>query len=146
MPTAAKLFAAIAFAAVAFLAAELFKPAMPEGTRFGPFSLICAGLGAICGWVVMGKLTGRGYGQALGFGVRTSVTIAFWALLGFSLLEMVNRSTRMRYDGPMEALTGGLGLMLEYGQLMLTPPVVGCLLLGGALGGAMAEWAGKRWR
>lgn len=145
MPTAAKLAAAIAFAAVAFFAAEVFKPAMPEGTKFGFFSQICAVIGALCGWFVMGGLVGRGYSAAWGSGVRTSITIAFWVLLGTSIYEMVLRSMKMRYDGPMEALTGAMELMMERGLLMLTPEVLGTLLVGGLLGGTLAEWANRRW-
>ncbi|MDZ4094008.1 MAG: TrgA family protein [Paracoccaceae bacterium] len=145
MPTAAKLFAAVAFAAIGYFAAELFKPSMPETTQFGQFSLICAGIGVLCGWIVMGPLAGKGYSAAAGFGTRTAVTIAFWALLGFSIYEMVLRSTKMRYDGPMEAVAGAIGLMAEYGVLMMTPAVLGVLVLGGMLGGMFAEWAARRW-
>lgn len=145
MPTAAKLFAAVAFAIVGYLAAEAFKPAMPEGTQFGVFGLVCAGIGALCGWFIMGRLAGLGYYAASGFGARTSVTLVFWALLAFSLREMILRSTKLRYDGPMEALTAALALMLEYGRLMLTPEVLGTLLVGGLLGGVLTEWAAKRW-
>ncbi|HEX9859354.1 MAG TPA: TrgA family protein, partial [Paracoccaceae bacterium] len=79
-------------------------------------------------------------------GVRTSVTIAFWALLGFSGYVMILRSMDLRYDGPMEALTATVDLMLEHGVQMATPKVLGTLFLGGLLGGLLAEWAGKRWR
>src|SRR6056297_1256011 len=106
MPTAAKLLAAVAFAALGFLAAETVKPHMVEGTQFGVFSYICAGIGALCGWMVMGGLVGAGYRAAAGYGVRTAATLVFWALLGFSIYEMILRATKMRYDGPMDALTG----------------------------------------
>ncbi|NUB45158.1 TrgA family protein [Fertoebacter nigrum] len=146
MPTAAKLVAAIVFAALGFMAAELFKPAMPEGTQFGLFSPICAGIGLLCGWIVMGPLAGRGTWAAMGSGVRTAATIAFWALLGFSIYEMVLRSMKLRYDGPMEAVLAVFDLMLERGRLMLMPDLLGLLLLGGLLGGVLVEWAGRRWR
>ncbi len=146
MPTAAKLFAALAFAATGFFAAELFKPGMPPGTVFGPFSLVVAGIGALTGWLVMGDLTGRGYRAAAGFGLRTALTVTFWALLAFSILEMVKLATKMRYDGPMDAIIGIFQLMLEYGRLVLLPPVLIALGVGGVLGGWLAEWAGRRWR
>jgi hypothetical protein len=146
MPTAAKLVAAIVFAALGFMAAELFKPAMPEGTQFGLFSPICAGIGLLCGWIVMGPLAGFGTGAAMGSGVRTAATIAFWALLGFSIYEMVLRSMKLRYDGPMEAVLAVFDLMLERGRLMLMPELLGLLLVGGLLGGVVVEWAARRWR
>lgn len=146
MPTAAKLFASLAFALVAFVAAELFKPAMPEGTQFGYFSFINAGIGLLCGWRIMGTLTGHGYKPAMASGVRTSVTILFWAVLGFSINEMIHRSMKMRYDGPFEAVVGVFDLAFEYLILMGRADFIGALVIGGALGGALAEWAGKRWR
>lgn len=146
MPTAAKLFAALAFFATGYLAAEAFKPGMPEGTPFGHFSLIVAGIGALTGWMVMGGLAGRGYGAAAGFGLRTSITIAFWALLLFSTWQMIGLSIKMRYDGPMDALIGVFELMFENGKLVLAPPVLVALGAGGILGGWLAEWAGRTWR
>lgn len=146
MPTAARLIAGVIFAAVAALAAHLFIPALPEGTQVGYLREISAGLGLICGWMIMGRLTGKGYGEAMGSGIRTAISIAFWALLGFSIYVMVDKSTRMLYDGPMAALLGTFDLMLGYGKMMLTPGVLGTLLIGGIIGGVLAEWGGRRWR
>lgn len=146
MPTAAKLFAALAFFVVGFVTAEAFKPGMAEGTPFGPFSLIVAGIAALNGWLIMGGLAGRGYGASAGFGMRTSVTFVFWALLLFSTYQMVILATKMRYDGPMDAIIGIFELMFENGQLLLTPPVLGSMAVGGILGGWLSEWASRRWR
>ncbi|QYK41134.1 MAG: TrgA family protein [Paracoccaceae bacterium] len=146
MPTAAKLFAAIAFFVVGFMAAEAFKPGMPEGTPFGHFSLIVGAIGGLTGWMVMGALAGRGYGASAGFGLRTSVTLTFWALLVFSVYQMIGLATKMRYDGPMDAIVGVFELMLENGQMLLNAPVLIALGVGGILGGFSAEWAARRWR
>lgn len=146
MPTAAKLFAAVVFAVVGYLAAEAYKPGMPEGTQFGLFSELTAFIGLLCGWMVMGVLAGQGYGRAAGYGLRTSATLVFWALLLFSVYEMILRSMKMRYEGPMEALVGVFDLMLQHGLLVLTVPVLAVLAAGGVLGGWAAEFAGRRWR
>jgi hypothetical protein len=119
---------------------------MPEGTQFGLFSLLVAGIGLLCGWMVMGTLAGQGYGRSAGFGLRTSATLVFWALVVFSVYEMIVRSTKMRYDGPMEALVGVFDLMLQHGVLVLTVPVLAVLAAGGVLGGWAAEFAVRRWR
>lgn len=145
MPTAGKLVAAVLFAAIAWLAAELFKPAMPEGTPFGHFSLICAGVGAVCGWLVMGRRTGYGASAAISAGIQTSVTLTFFALLGFCIYLMLRRATRLMYDDPMQAIIGVFELMVEHGLLMLTAPVLGTLLLGGVLGGLVTDWTARRW-
>lgn len=145
MPTAAKLVAAVMFAAVGFLAAQAYVPSLPEGTQIGFLREICAGLGLVIGWFVMGRLVGKGYVEAVGFGIRTSVTLLFWAVLGFSIYEMILRSTKMMYDGPMEALLGVFDLVIYYGKMMGSPEFIGTLLIGGVLGGIAAEWAGRRW-
>jgi hypothetical protein len=145
MPTAAKLVAAVMFAAVGFLAAQAYVPSLPEGTQIGFLREICAGLGLVIGWFVMGRLVGKGYVEAVGFGIRTSVTLMFWAVLGFSIYEMILRSTKMMYDGPMEALLGVFDLVIYYGKMMGSPEFIGTLLIGGVLGGIAAEWAGRRW-
>lgn len=145
MPTAAKLVAAVMFAAVGFLAAQAYVPSLPEGTQIGFLREICAVLGLVIGWFVMGRLVGKGYVEAVGFGIRTSVTLLFWAVLGFSIYEMILRSTKMMYDGPMEALLGVFDLVIYYGKMMGSPEFIGTLLIGGVLGGIAAEWAGRRW-
>jgi hypothetical protein len=145
MPTISKLIAAVVFAAVAFLQAEAFKPGMPEGTQFGQFSLICAGIGLLCGWIVMGGLVGKGYRQAAGSGVRTAVTYTVWAVLICSIILMVRKALKMRYDSPMEAIVDIFALGLENGARLFTPGVLGVLFIGGILGGLCAEWAKKRW-
>ncbi|MFC2969055.1 TrgA family protein [Acidimangrovimonas pyrenivorans] len=145
MPTAAKLIAAIAFALVAYSGAEAFKPAMPPDTQFGYFSYVCAGIGLLCGWQLMGDLVGRSYRFAIAAGLRTSATIVFFALLLFSARQMVLRSMKMRYHGPVDALQAMFGLAVDYGRMMLTPDVLIALLVGGAFAGLLTEWVSRRW-
>jgi hypothetical protein len=146
MPTAAKLFAAVGFALVAFMACEVFKTTVPERTVWGVFNPVGAAIGFLCGWRVMGRLAGQGYGSALGYGLRTSVTILFWILLVWSIHQMIMRSLNMRYGGPMEAILGIFEFMLEFGREAATPQVLGALAVGGVLGGWLAEFAARRWR
>lgn len=146
MPTAAKFAAALCFAMFGAVAAEMVKPALPEGTQFGYFVPICALIGLLNGWLVMGVLVGHGYRTAMGSGVRTAVTVVIWALLVFSIYQMVLRSMSVnRYDGPMEAVVAAFGLMLDYGKVLLTPAILGTFFVGGVIGGAITEWVGKRW-
>lgn len=146
MPTAAKMTAAIAFLAVAFFAAELYKPGLPPETQWGNFSLICAGLGALCGWIISGSRAGRGMRPAAGTGLRTAATVAFWALVGFSIWEMLSRSVDRRYRGVFEAIEGTFDIMLAYGAALLRPEPVIVLVIGGVLAGLLVEWAGRQWR
>lgn len=145
MPTASKIVAAICFAIFGAIAAQTVKPAMPEGTQFGYFIEITALIGLLNGWWIMGRLTGQGYRDAMGSGVRTAITIVVWALVVFSIYKMIVLSTHLRYDGPMEAVTAAFGIMLDYGKLLLSPVILGTFLIGGLIAGAVTEWAGRRW-
>lgn len=146
MPTAAKLTAAVIFAILGFFAVQLYLPHLPQELPVGLLRESAAVLGIIIGWRVMGRLAGRGYIEAVGSGIRTSVALVFWALLLFAIQLMIKRAFKMMYEGPMEALIGVFSLMLEYGRALWAADVLALLLLGGALGGIVTEWAGKRWR
>lgn len=145
MPTISRLIAAVFFGATAYLTAEAFKLGMPEGTQFGQFNLLCAVIGLLCGWIVMGSLTGKGYRASAGFGVRTSVTFTAWSILACCIILMVRKAFKKRYDSPMEAIVDIFALALENGLRLFTPEVLSILFIGGILGGLCAEWAKKRW-
>ncbi|WP_212525755.1 TrgA family protein [Actibacterium sp. MT2.3-13A] len=146
MPTAARLFAALAYAVVAFAASERFKPLLPEGLDTGYLSEINAAIGLLSGWFVMGRLAGDGYLRAVTHGVRTTAVLAFYVLLAHSVREMFRLSMRMRYDGPLEAVVGVFEVAMDYGRMIVTAPeVMGILLLGGVLAAWVAEFAARRW-
>lgn len=146
MPTAAKLVSALFFLILCYIAAESYKPLMPPDTTFGQFSHVCAGIGALSGWLVMGRLAGHGYGLAASSGLRTMATAVFFALLLFSGREMILRSLHLRYKGPFEAVQAMAELMAGYAQLMLSPVFLAVVLMGGMAGGLVAEWTSLRWR
>lgn len=147
MPTAAKLVSAITFAFVAFLAAHLYSLSMPEGQPRGVLREVSAVVGVLCGWFVMGPFSHRTRGRidAMGAGVRTSLTIVVLVLLIFACVEMFDRAIKGRYDTPLDALLGVLEQMFVYAPPVARPDVLGVLLLGGLFGGAVAQWAGRRW-
>ncbi|MBY6047628.1 TrgA family protein [Vannielia litorea] len=160
MPTATKLMSALVFALLAFFASEVFKPLLPEGTKMGLLSFVNAGIGLLCGWMIMGRLAGRGKFAAAGGGVRTSLALAFWCLLFWSIWEMLRQSTRPgTYEGVVEAINGAFALMFDYALLILTdarmaftlaegsyflPQVPVVLIVGGMLCGWFAEWTEER--
>lgn len=146
MPTAAKLFGALAFAVLGWFSAHLFSKGLPDGAQIGILREIVAAVGVISGWRVMGANAGRGYYAAMGTGIRAGIVMVFFSLLGFAIYEMVLLSIKMRYDGPMEAVLGVFDLMIEYGRLLLTSDVLVTLLGGSILGGWIAEFAGRHWR
>ncbi len=146
MPTTAKLVAAVLFALIGWLAANAHVPALGEGAAIGRFREIAALIGLVVGWGTMGSLVGKGYSDAIGSGLRTSITLVFFALLIFSTWLMFKQTEKMAYDGPMEAVLGVFAFMLEHGRKMLTPGVLGVLVIGGAGAGLLTEWASRRWR
>jgi hypothetical protein len=145
MPTAPKLFSAVFFALLAAVAAHLFIPVLPEGTQTKMFRELSAVIGFFCGWFIMGRSTGRGTTEAINRGLVTAVATLFWCLLVFSIYFMIRKSTRMMYDGPMEAVLGVLELMLEYGALLKHPTTPAVLIGGGILGGMLTEAVSRRW-
>jgi len=145
MPTAAKLVAAVLFAVIGVWAVQVCLPLLPEATPTGGLVPSAVVIGLLCGWLIMGRSAGRGYGTAIGTGLSTGVAMAFWMLVLWSLVEMIERSTKMRYDGPMEAVLGGLGLMVEYAAFVVNTQVLGVLLIGSAVSGAVVEWSARRW-
>jgi hypothetical protein len=145
MPTAAKLVASVLFALLSFFIADLYAQGITDGTRTTYLLPGCTAIGLICGWRVMGRLVGKGMGDALGSGIRTALTIVFFSLLLFSIYEMVVTSTKGLYDGPMEAVLAIFDIMLKYGRGLVTPELIGTILVGGGLAGMATEWADRRW-
>ncbi|SMX34676.1 TrgA family protein [Actibacterium lipolyticum] len=146
MPTAARLIAAICFAAVAYFASDSFKVLLPEGTKTDMFSEINALIGAIIGWRVMGRVAGHGYRDAINSGLQTSATMVFYVMLFHSVAQMLKNSTRLNYDGPMEAIVGIFELAVEYGAMMVTSAeVMIIVIVGGILAAWMTEWVAARW-
>ncbi len=145
MPTAAKLVAAVAFALVGWLAALAYIPQLPEGTGTGSFPEITAGIGFLLGWLTMGPNVGRGYKEALSYGLRTSIFLVFWTLFIFSIVRMISRSTKMQYHNAGEAVLDVPMQMLEYARLLPATEIVVTLVIGGILGGLVTEFA-RKWR
>jgi len=147
MPTAAKLVAAIAFGFVAFLAAHLYALSVPNGRPVGVLREVSAVVGVLCGWFVMGPFAHRARGsvEAMGTGIRTSLTIVVWVVLIFACADMLDRAVKGRYDTPLDALLGVFEQALVLLPNLAKPDVLGVLLLGGLFAGALAQWAGKRW-
>ncbi|MCU0800586.1 MAG: TrgA family protein [Rhodobacteraceae bacterium] len=145
MPTAAKLVSAVLFALLGFFVADLYAQGITTGERTTWLHEGAAVVSLICGWRVMGRLVGKGNSAAVGSGLRTALTALFFTLLFFAIYEMVVISTKGRYDGPMDAVLAIFEIMLEKGRGLLTPEIIGSILVGGALGGIAAEATSRRW-
>jgi hypothetical protein len=146
MPTAAKLAAAIGFLLVGFFTAEVMKPSLPEGTSLGWFSVVCAVLGFLAGWFIMGTSPLANPVKAMGAGLKTAIILLFWGLALFSIYTMLVRAMDRRYRGIMDAVEGTLAIMVDFMRILLDAPLVlGVLVIGGMLAGVFTRWAGVRW-
>ena len=145
LPTAGKLIGGVSFAVVGWIAALRVLDTMPEGTPATFFPVTIAAIGLWQGWVA-GSRVGKGWSAGLSNGVRTSVQMAFFGLLLFSLRTMFMRSANLRYDSPGEATVATLELFMQYSLQSLTAPIWATLLVGGLAAGLLTEIAGKLWR
>lgn len=146
MPTAAKLVASVWFALAGWLAANAHVPALGENAAVGLFRELTALIGFVCGWRVMGNGVDKSYADSVGTGLKTSIILAFLALLLFSGHQMVKEAFRMHFDGPMQAMLGWADLMMKNAVRVVSVGVIGVLIIAGLLGGPLTEWAWRRWR
>jgi hypothetical protein len=147
MPTAAKLFAAIAFALVSAITAHFYVLSLPESRPVGTLYAVSIAVGVICGWMVMGPAAKRARGRvdAMGSGVRTALTILVVVVLIFACADMLDRAMKGRYKTPLDALLGVFEQALVLLPSLARPDIIGTMLLGGLLGGALSYGAGRRW-
>jgi Na+-transporting NADH:ubiquinone oxidoreductase subunit NqrD len=144
MWTAAKLVAGLLLGALCWYVSELVKPLLPEGFDPRRMSEINAIVGFLVGWTFLGTRVRDSMTAAISYGFTGSLLAAVWCLAVDSTLEMLRLSMRGQYDGPVEAIMDIFEMMLEYGQLMVTPAVLVPLLGGGVIVGIIAEITSRR--
>ncbi|QBF32065.1 TrgA family protein [Thalassococcus sp. S3] len=147
MPDAARLFAAISLALLAFIVSVLIIPLMPEGTDPGYFTWINVALGAVVGWVSMGKRAGRhGLTPAINNGLTGMALLVFWGLFVQATNEMVRLAMRNRYDGPFEAIVAIFQIGFDFSKILVDPVVIATLVIGAIFCGLLTEYAWRTWR
>ena len=144
MPTTGRLTAAIALAALGFYIAYLAVPEFEEGRVPGYWYPLCIGLGAICGWIVIGSRSNRGYSAAVGNGLTGMAALVFWIVFIVSFMDMIQKSLRRSYDGPVEAVIGVFQLSLELAMDLYTNDIGIALVVGGIAAGLFSEFWAKR--
>lgn len=153
MLTGARLLAAILFGCLGYVAAQEVVTGL-AGQRFSAeleypwFIRSIAIIGVWQGWMVMGRLVGRGYGPAMGAGLRTSVQIAIIGLIYYALRRMFLLAADLRYGGDFgRAIFESMEFFMEFGlELVSVPSAVGILLIGGMVAGLLCELASRYWR
>lgn len=146
MPTAAKATGAATFAIVGWLVANAYVPGMSDAGAAGGFREYSAVIGVFVGWSVMGNSVGKQYIDSIGYGWKTVIVLVFYAILFISIYEMLRQSTRMVYDGPIEAILDIFARMLDRARALLTFGVLTAMIIGGAVAGLLTEAASRRWR
>ena len=144
MPTFGKLAAAIGLGALGWIGSELFRPLMDEATNFGWFNYVNAGLGVLCGWRVTGRRLGAGYATGISAGLTGTAALVFWAVIVQAFNEMMRLTLDGRITGLFAGLTKMVDLAADYALVMLDGTLIGVLLAGGFLVGAVAEAAERR--
>ncbi|MEJ6398857.1 TrgA family protein [Yoonia sp. 208BN28-4] len=144
MPTAGRLAGAVAFAVFGWYIATYAAQFFEEGRTPGYWVPLGVVAGIFTGWVVVGKRTGDGYASGLSNGITGTVTILFWMLFLLSFGDMIGKSMRRRYDGPVEAVVDVFALMGEYALRFAQPDLGTIIVVGGIAAGLFAEFFGKR--
>lgn len=145
MPTAARLTAAVLLAALGWFVAGLIVPYLTEGRQVTYFAYTAAGVGALVGWFFAGRKFDRAAGTAGGIGFASASLLVFWTGTLTSLYEMVQRSTRLAYDGPVEALQGMVEIFIKDIRDAAQVDVIIALLIGGMAVGTITNWVARRY-
>ena len=139
MPTFAKLVAAVLMAVLMYVVTNmvvpLFEPSQPP--RW--FMQINLAYGALFGWKIVGGRAGNGAVIAISTGISAIVITVAAILLTHGFDVMLERAYDMRYDGPVEALTGAMGIAIDLGAKLFTPIVGMTLIVGAIIASLVAE-------
>jgi hypothetical protein len=144
MPTAGRLAGAVIFALFGWYLGGIMSPFFPNERPPDYIIQLCALVGLFIGWKVCGSRAGQGYRLAVSNGLTSTGAFAFVVLGALAFNEMLNNAMRNRYDGPMDAIVGMFGLMLEQGQRFLDIPFLTTVVVGGIICAFIAEFFGKR--
>ncbi len=145
MPTAGRLAAALAFFIYGWYIPLQATPLFPEGNLPGyavPLSIV---VGILVGWMVVGSRAGRGYIAAIGNGLTGAAAYTLWMVFLISFYDMIRKSLRRLYDGPMDAITDVFNLMLKLGTDFYDINLIINVAAGGIICGLITEYFAKRY-
>jgi hypothetical protein len=147
MPTGAKLLGAFIYCAIGALAAMVGAPGLPDATQPGQIVPLSALFGFYFGWSMIGKNVNRSttVAQSLVLSIRTIVLMTLSTLFVVAGFEAYNRSIKLRYTGPIEAVTDVANLMIFFGKMAVQPPVMSVVGVGIIVGAVFVRWAGRVW-
>ena len=147
MPTAGRLVGAIVFGATGAGAAFVGVPTLPEGTLPGYLVPFAGVVGIWQGWSLMGPKAGARTSLAITQGIATVAVMIVTVLLFVSCWDVIERSMRLRYDGPGEALLDVANLFWKHLQLLMAAPMsLAVLALGATVGAILVNIAARLWK
>lgn len=144
MPTAGRLAGAVAFIILGLYLAYIAMPNFEEGKVPSWWLPLAGATGLWTGWVVVGKRTGNGWSSGIGNGVTGTVALVFWVLLLYSFFEMIKKSMRNSYDGPMDAIMNVFELMYRNALQLFNAEIGIAMVVGGVIAGLFSEYFGKK--
>ena len=97
------------------------------------------------GWVVVGTRTGNGWAAGIGNGLTGIVAFVFWTMFLYSFFEMIKKSMRNSYDGPMDAIMNVFELMYRNAIQLFNAELAIAMVVGGVIAGLFAEYFGKKY-
>jgi len=102
-------------------------------------------IGLLAGWVVAGSRSGNGYRNAIGYSLTAMVSMVVWGLFIYSSIEMVERSIRKMYDGPVDAVVSVFELAVEYLRTIASFEVIAFLVIGSLICGLVTDFFAQRY-
>lgn len=145
MPTAGRLIGALTFAVLgAYLAFETV-PLFEEGKSPGFWYPLCMLAGVWAGWTIVGRRAGQGYSSSVGLSLTGVAAQSFWVLFLLSGYEMIGKSMRRSYDGPVEAVINVFEIGGEYAIRFATIEVITVLIAGALMAGMFTEFFARRY-
>ncbi len=145
MPTAARLIAAICFGALGLAFAYAATTYFAEARQPSYWFPLNGGIGLIVGWVIAGTRAGNGTGAGIGNGITAGVALLFWVFFFVSFADMIQKSMRNAYDGPVEAVVGIFELIGDYAVQFAHMDLGVLMLVGSVVSGLIVEFVAARW-
>lgn len=144
MPTAGRLTGAILFGLLGWTLATLAVPFFPEARPPGFWFPVSILLGVVIGWRLCGARAGRGFSAATGVGLTSGPLLAFCMIFTLAFEQMILNATRMRYDGPTEAVIDTFALIAERALSFYDVNLIATMIIGGLVITWVTEIVGRR--
>ena len=146
MPTAAKLFAAIALAIASYGVSTVLLYRIEPLQENGINHMFFAVIGLIVGWRTLGPFAEQGYRGGWRGGVQAALTVYLWCLVIAACHFVYQGFGTHTYKTIDEMLDGLFIKCIEYAVYITEWQVLVAAIFGGMLAGTFSAMAGRLWR